>query len=208
MAEKKQAFVTPVGTINHPWLVEPCKWDNEKGRSVKADRDDLHGYYNVTLTFESESFDASDFKKTLDNLWGEHKKQYKGKFDKERPPYKLNDEGEYVIKPRRKSAFMKDKQIQQFQAPQLSDCLGTTDLRDYFVDGRLPGSGSTGRVKVSSYLPAPTKNPQTKENVLKFELDLLALQFSDLVEFKSGGGSMGAIDGVPVMASMDDDLPI
>ena len=41
MAEKKQAFVTPVGTINHPWLVEPCKWDNEKGRSVKADLEGL-----------------------------------------------------------------------------------------------------------------------------------------------------------------------
>ena len=209
MADKKQAFVTPIGEVKHPWVVEPCKWDNDKGHSVKADRDDLNGYYNVNLVFDAVTFDDSDFKETLDNLWKEHKKQWAGKFDKERPPYKKDDDGMYVIKPRRKSAFMKDKQVQQFQAPHLSDCLGTTDLRDYFVNGRLPATGSTARVKVSSYLPAPTKNPQTKEKVLKFELDLLALQFSDLVEFKSGGSGLGAIDGVPVMGAMDDDdIPI
>ncbi len=123
MAEKKQAFVTPIGEVKHPWVVEPCKWDNDKGRSVRAERDDLNAFYNVNIVFDADTFDDSDFKKTLDNLWGEHKKQYAGKFDKERPPYKLNDEGMYVIKPRRKAAFMKDKQVQQFQAPHLSDCL-------------------------------------------------------------------------------------
>ena len=115
----KQSFVTPIGEVRHPWLVEPCKWDNDKNRSVKADRDDLHAYYNVTLVFDPVTFDDSDFKKTLDNLWTEHKKQWEGKFDKERPPYKKNDDGMIVIKPRRKSAFMKDKKVQQFQAPHL-----------------------------------------------------------------------------------------
>lgn len=204
MAEK-QSFVTPVGGVKHPWLVEPCKWDNDKGRSVRTDRDDLNAYYNVNITFDADTFDDSDFKETLDNLWEEHKKQWAGKYDKERPPYKKDDDGMYVIKPRRKSAFMKDKQVQQFQAPHLSDCLGT-DLRGYFVNGKLPATGSTGRVKVSSYLPAPTKNPQTKEKVLKFELDLLALQFSNVELYTASG--LSAIDGVPVMAEMDDDIPI
>jgi hypothetical protein len=205
MAEKKQSFVTPVGEVKHPWLVEPCKWDSDKGRSARADRDDLNAYYNVNLVFDAVTFDDSDFKETLDNLWKEHKKQWAGKFDKERPPYNKDDDGMYVIRPRRKSAFMKDKQVQQFQAPNLSDCSGA-DLRDYFVNGRLPATGSTGRVKVSSYLPAPTKNPQTKEKVLKFELDLLALQFSNLELYTASG--LSAIDGVPVMAEMSDDIPI
>ena len=76
MAEKKQSFVTPVGEVKHPWVVEPCKWDNDKGRSVRAERDDLNAFYNVNIVFDADTFDDSDFKKTLDNLWGEHKKQY------------------------------------------------------------------------------------------------------------------------------------
>ena len=94
MATKKKArHQTPIGTFNYPWLDQPSKWSTQardgKGGSVPAERTDVNARYSVKVNFEPDTFDSSDFKQQIDDVWGLAQAEYKGKFKDTKPPYRL-----------------------------------------------------------------------------------------------------------------------
>ena len=213
--KRKVRYTSPIGTFNHPWLDTPCKFDRnlgDNGRSAPAEPTDVQAEYSVNLVIDKKVFEASDFKKQVDEVWKLAQEEFGDSFDATNPPYSVDEEGDYKIIPRTKAAFLKDGKPQRMQ-PALLDCDGK-NVTDFIVnEGIKVGSGSLGRVIVTTYTPKPYKSDRGKhagKRVLSMKLDLKVAQFKrlDRYEGNSGDGAEAIDDGVPVAEDYGEALPI
>lgn len=214
--KRKVRYTSPVGTFDHPWLDTPCKFDankGDRGQSVPAKATDLQANYNVTVTLDPKVFESSDFKKQIDEVWSLAQEEYGDSFDAVSPPYFQNEDGDYVLKPRCKAAFQKDDGSVQQMRPALLDCDGKNVTEFIKNEGIKVGSGSLGRVIVTTYTPKPYKSSKGKnagKHVLGMNLDLKVAQFKRLDRYE-GSGDTGAeaIDGgIPVSEDYGEAIPI
>ena len=214
MATKKKArHQTPIGTFNYPWLDQPSKWSTQardgKGGSVPAERTDVNARYSVKVNFEPDTFDSSDFKQQIDDVWGLAQAEYKGKFKDTKPPYWKDDDGNYVITTRCNAAFQKDGRTVTMQ-PTLEDCEGR-NVTDFITnEGIQVATGSIGRVYVTTYIPEPSKDRDSGKVTLKMMIDLKKVQFKNLKRWEGGDseGSDPIEGGVPISEDYGDGIPI
>ena len=213
MATKKKArYLTPIGTFNYPWVDQPSKGSisarDGQGGSVPAERTDVNARYSVKVTFISDEFDKSDFKKQIDDVWALAQEEYKGKFKATKPPYWKDEDDNYVITARCNAAFQKNGKTVTMQ-PVLEDCEGR-NVTDFIVnEGIQVASGSIGRLSVSTYMPEPQKDRDTGEVTLKMMLDLKKAQFKNLKRWEgSDGNSEPIAGGVPVAEDYGDGIAI
>jgi len=204
----KVKLVTPIGSTTFaPWLLSPSKWNNAArdgdGGSEKCEVDDIKGSYSVGLAFPADEFEKSPFKKTVDDLWGEHVKAHKGKFDEERPPYELKD-GKYVVKASAKVGYEKNGKAEVFKRPYVMDCSGKDLMEHFDATETYPAADSDARIQVTCYMSPIVKHPHTKKKLVKMTFNLVGVQFQKLVSTKAED-QMDAISGEPVMAGMDAD---
>lgn len=214
--KRKVRYTSPVGTFDHPWLDTPCKFDRnlgDNGRSAPAKPTDPTAEYSVNLLIDKKIFDSSDFKKQIDDVWKLAQEEYKGKFDVAVTPYSQNEDGDYKIIPRSKAAYLKDDGSAQKMQPTLLDCEGK-NVTDFIKnEGIKVGSGSLGRVIVTTYVSRPyeaEKGKNAGKKVLSMKLDLKVAQFKRLDRYE-GGGDTGAepIDGgIPVSEDYGEAIPI
>jgi len=211
--KKKVRHQTPIGTFNYPWLDQPSKWSTQardgKGGSVPAERTDVNARYSVKVNFEPDTFDSSDFKQQIDDVWGLAQAEYKGKFKDTKPPYWKDDDGNYVITTRCNAAFQKDGRTVTMQ-PTLEDCEGR-NVTDFITnEGIQVATGSIGRVYVTTYIPEPSKDRDSGKVTLKMMLDLKKVQFKNLKRWEGADsdGSDPIEGGVPISEDYGDGIPI
>ena len=219
MATKKQRYISPIGTFNYAWISKPCKWDDKKerkngetGGSVVAGEKDLAAKYSIKVIIDPKSFEDSDFKKQIDDIWGLLQEDHKGKYDVTIPPYQQDDEGNYVLFPETKAAFQ-DKKSGDIRPmhPRLMDCEGK-DITDFIKneDIRVADS-SVGRVYVTTYSGGPYKSSMGRnqgKKVLPMKLDLKVVQFKRLDRSENSGSGEPIEDGVPVAEDYGEAIPI
>jgi hypothetical protein len=213
MATKKQYFLSPIGTFNYPWLDKPSVWKDSardgKGGSVPALPLDINARYSVNLNIVKKVFEASDFKKDIDKVWKLAQEQYKGRYDETREPYSKDDDGNYVLKPSCRAAFMnKESGKVSPMAPTLKDC-DSRDITEFIKNEDISvASGSVGRVKVTTYVGEPSKSRQTGKMMLSMKLDLKMAQFKRLDRYEGSHSDEPIEDGVPVAEDYGESIPI
>ena len=211
--KKKARYATPIGTFNYPWLDKPSKWSNSardgQGGSIPAESTDVNARYSVKVTFEPETFDSSEFKQQIDDVWGLAQAEHKGKFKDSKPPYWKDDDGNYVLTARCNAAFQKNGNTVTMP-PVLEDCEGR-NVTDFIKnEGIQVASGSTGRVFVTTYIPEPMKDRDSGKTTIKMMLDLKKAQFKKLERWEGGdsGGSDPIEGGTPVSDDYGDGIAI